>query len=139
MCFSPNNMISPRWTEESRVLDGDSLHDCMTACKPDILSVVEKHRDAELNDRREKKKKAAEEEEEKRKKEEEEKKKREPEASTTPAPESAGQSAGSGDEMDVVRFFSVDAPFSQLTLKLSVVVVVVVCHLMLSLSALGMR
>ena len=51
----------------------------------------------------EKKKKAAEEEEEKRKKEEEEKKKREPEASTTPAPESAGQSAGSGDEMDVVR------------------------------------
>merc|ERR1719361_1037233 len=96
----PNALV--RWTEESRVLDGDSLHDCMTACKPDILSVVEKHRDAELNERREKKKKAAEEEEEKRKKEEEEKKKREPEASTTPAPESAGQSAGSGDEMDVV-------------------------------------
>ena len=96
-------IIFLRWTEESRVLDGDSLHDCMTACKPDILTVVEKHRDAELNERREKKKKAAEEEEEKRKKEEEEKKKREPEASTTPAPESAGQSAGSGDEMDVVR------------------------------------
>merc|ERR1719507_1750829 len=96
----PNALV--RWTEESRVLDGDSLHDCMTSCKPDILSVVEKHRDAELNDRREKKKKAAEEEEEKRKKEDEEKKKREPEASTTPAPESAGQSAGSGDEMDVV-------------------------------------
>merc|ERR1712088_160395 len=96
----PNALV--RWTEESRVLDGDSLHDCMTACKPDILTVVEKHRDAELNERREKKKKAAEEEEEKRKKEEEEKKKREPEASTTPAPESAGQSAGSGDEMDVV-------------------------------------
>lgn len=100
----PNALV--RWTEESRVLDGDSLHDCMTSCKPDILSVVEKHRDAELNDRREKKKKAAEEEEEKRKKEDEEKKKREPEASTTPAPESAGQSAGSGDEMDVVRFFT---------------------------------
>ena len=102
-------IIFLRWTEESRVLDGDSLHDCMTACKPDILTVVEKHRDAELNERREKKKKAAEEEEEKRKKEEEEKKKREPEASTTPAPESAGQSAGSGDEMDVVRDHSLDS------------------------------
>ena len=104
-----------RWTEESRVLDGDSLHDCMTACKPDILTVVEKHRDAELNERREKKKKAAEEEEEKRKKEEEEKKKREPEASTTPAPESAGQSAGSGDEMDVVRDHSLIIQISHST------------------------
>ena len=33
----PNALV--RWTEESRVLDGDSLHDCMTACKPEILEV----------------------------------------------------------------------------------------------------
>ena len=33
----PNALV--RWTEESRVLDGDSLHDCMTACKPQILEV----------------------------------------------------------------------------------------------------
>ena len=68
----------------------------MTACKPDILTVVEKHRDAELNERREKKK-------------------REPEASTTPAPESAGQSAGSGDEMDVVRDHSLTMLITHLT------------------------
>ena len=96
----PNALV--RWTEESRVLDGDSLHDCMTGCKPDILEVVEKAREEELTERREKKRKQQEEDDEKQKKEEEERKKNEPEASTTPAAESAGQSAGEGDEMDVV-------------------------------------
>ncbi len=28
-----------RWNEESRVIDGDSVHDCVTALKPDILQV----------------------------------------------------------------------------------------------------
>merc|ERR1712066_403547 len=58
----PNALV--RWNEESRVLDGDSLHDCMTVCKPDILEVVEKHRDEEFAERREKKKKMLDEEEE---------------------------------------------------------------------------
>ena len=31
-----------RWNEESRVIDGDSVHDCVTALKPDILQVQTK-------------------------------------------------------------------------------------------------
>ena len=96
----PNALV--RWNEESRVLDGDSLHDCMTVCKPKILEVVEKHREEEMADKREKKKKMQEEEEAVRKMDEEEKKKKEPEMATTPAPEAAGHSTGSADEMDVV-------------------------------------
>ena len=66
-----------RWTEESRVIDGDSVHDSVTALKPPILEVVEKARAEELAERRAKKKKQAEEEaarkeEEKKKKQEEE-------------------------------------------------------------------
>ena len=97
----PNALV--RWTEESRVIDGDSLHDCMTTCKPDILDVIEKHREEELAERREKRKKVLEEEEAVRKVEEEERRKREPEMATTPAPEAAGHTGtGSADEMDVV-------------------------------------
>jgi len=96
----PNALV--RWTEESRVLDGDSLHDCMTVCKPPLLDVIEKHREEELAERKEKKKKLLEEEEARKKKEDEERKKREPEAATTPAPESAGIVSGTADEMDVV-------------------------------------
>ncbi|XP_060587198.1 E3 ubiquitin-protein ligase HUWE1-like isoform X3 [Ruditapes philippinarum] len=51
-----------RWTEEAKVLDGDSIHDCMAAIKPEIIEVLEKKRDEELAERREKKKKALEEE-----------------------------------------------------------------------------
>ena len=91
-----------RWNEESRVLDGDSLHDCMTVCKPDILDVVEKHREEELAERREKKKKDQEEKDAVRKMDEEDTKKKEPEMATTPAPEAAGHGPGSADEMDVV-------------------------------------
>jgi len=96
----PNALV--RWTEESRVLDGDSLHDCMTVCKPELLDVIEKFREEELAERREKKNKLQEEEDVRKKNEEEERKNKEPEAATTPAPESAGHSAGSADEMDVV-------------------------------------
>merc|ERR1712130_127918 len=56
----PNALV--RWTEESRVLDGDSLHDCMTVCKPEILEIIEKQRDEELAERKEKRKKIQEEE-----------------------------------------------------------------------------
>ena len=46
-----------RWNEESRVIDGDSMHDCVTALKPQIVEVVERVRDEELAERRAKKKK----------------------------------------------------------------------------------
>ncbi|XP_021341229.1 E3 ubiquitin-protein ligase HUWE1-like isoform X3 [Mizuhopecten yessoensis] len=51
-----------RWTEEAKVLDGDSINDCMTVLKPEIMEVLEQHRDEELSERREKRKKAVEEE-----------------------------------------------------------------------------
>ena len=54
-----------RWNEESRVIDGDSMHDCVTALKPQILEVVEKAREEEAVQRKAKKK---EEEQEKEKK-----------------------------------------------------------------------
>ena len=56
-----------RWNEESRVIDGDSMHDCVTALKPKILEVIEKVRDDESAERRAKKKQQEEEEEAKRK------------------------------------------------------------------------
>ncbi|KAK7483667.1 hypothetical protein BaRGS_00025100, partial [Batillaria attramentaria] len=53
----PSTLI--RWTEEARVLDGDSVHDCVTVVKPDIIECLVKKRDAELAEWREKRKKAA--------------------------------------------------------------------------------
>ncbi|GFQ86462.1 e3 ubiquitin-protein ligase HUWE1 [Trichonephila clavata] len=46
-----------RWAEESRVLDGDSIHDCVTGLKPSIIKCLETHRDDELIERREKRRK----------------------------------------------------------------------------------
>ena len=63
-----------RWTEESRVIDGDSIHDCVTALKPRILEIIEKAREEELTQRKAKKKQQDEEEEAKRKANEEAKK-----------------------------------------------------------------
>ena len=42
----PSAML--RWTEESRVLDGDSLHDCVSLIKKEIIECLEKHRYEEL-------------------------------------------------------------------------------------------
>ncbi|XP_071960908.1 E3 ubiquitin-protein ligase HUWE1-like isoform X2 [Antedon mediterranea] len=70
-----------RWAEESRVLDGESVHDCVQVLKPSILSVLNKHKDVEITERKEKRKKQKEEEEKKKaeesKKRAEEKKKAE--------------------------------------------------------------
>ena len=52
-----------RWNEESRVIDGDSVHDCVTACKPEILKVVHQQREEEITDRKAKRRKQQEEEE----------------------------------------------------------------------------
>ncbi|XP_022080949.1 E3 ubiquitin-protein ligase HUWE1-like [Acanthaster planci] len=51
-----------RWDEEARLLDGASMHDCVQALKPDLIELLEKHRDEELAERREKRRKQAEEE-----------------------------------------------------------------------------
>jgi E3 ubiquitin-protein ligase HUWE1 len=56
-----------RWNEECRVIDGDSMHDCVTALKPGMLQVIEKAKEEELAERRSKRKKAQEEEEAKKK------------------------------------------------------------------------
>ena len=56
-----------RWTEESRVLDGESMHDCVAALKPGIIEVWEKYRDEEIAERKEKRKKMIEEEERQKK------------------------------------------------------------------------
>ena len=72
----PSAML--RWTEESRVLDGDSLHDCVSLIKKEIIDCLEKHRDEELNEKREKKKK----EEEAKRAAEEETKSNEPKPET---------------------------------------------------------
>ena len=45
-----------RWTEESKVLDGDSMHDCVANLRTGIIAHWEKHRDEELNERKEKRK-----------------------------------------------------------------------------------
>lgn len=41
-----------RWTEESRVLDTVSLYDCVTACKPEVLTLLEAQREREMAERR---------------------------------------------------------------------------------------
>merc|ERR1719189_1965520 len=75
-----------RWNEESCVIDGDSMHNCVTALKPTILEVVEKAREEEVAQRKAKKKKEEEEEEEKLKRKIAEKTKEVPQ---TPADQSA--------------------------------------------------
>ncbi|XP_048739045.2 E3 ubiquitin-protein ligase HUWE1-like isoform X5 [Ostrea edulis] len=42
-----------RWTEEAKVLDGDSIHDCVTVLKESLISYLEKKRDDELAERKE--------------------------------------------------------------------------------------
>lgn len=64
LCTVPSALA--RWREESRVLDGESMHDCLTVLKPEIISTLESIRDEELAERRERRKKAAEEEQAKK-------------------------------------------------------------------------
>ncbi|XP_032797159.2 LOW QUALITY PROTEIN: E3 ubiquitin-protein ligase HUWE1 [Daphnia magna] len=76
-----------RWMEEAIILDADSIHDCITALKPEILAIVEKQRDEELSERRERRKKQQEEETSRRRKEEEnDQKEREKNKDVTPSP-----------------------------------------------------
>ncbi len=114
-----------RWMEEAIILDADSIHDCISALKPEVLVIVEKQRDEELAERRERRKKQQEEEAMRRKKEEEEREKNKEAtastattASTTVPPPVIGTSTTTSVPplsqqsvtMDVVPSESVPAP-----------------------------
>ena len=84
-----------RWMEEAIILDADSIHDCIAALKPDILSIVEKQRDEELTERRDRRRKQQEEEAIRRKKEDEEREKSKEAAAATAAVAAAALAASS--------------------------------------------
>jgi len=50
--------VMARWTEESRILDGGTLHDCLTNIKQAIVETLEKFEEAENQERHDKRKKA---------------------------------------------------------------------------------
>lgn len=56
-------LVMARWTEESRILDGGTMHDCMANIKQGIVEALEIFRDEENLDRQEKRKKLVEDEE----------------------------------------------------------------------------
>ncbi|XP_072344004.1 E3 ubiquitin-protein ligase HUWE1 isoform X9 [Scyliorhinus torazame] len=75
-----------RWTEECKVLDAESMHDCVAVVKLPIIQHLESLRDEELEERREKRRKQLAEEEARR----EEKAKEEKENKEQNAPQAAG-------------------------------------------------
>ncbi|XP_068104390.1 E3 ubiquitin-protein ligase HUWE1 isoform X4 [Hyperolius riggenbachi] len=75
-----------RWTEECKVLDAESMHDCVSVVKVPIINHLEALRDEELEERREKRRKQLAEEEAKmaeKAKEEKESKEQNSQASNT--------------------------------------------------------
>ena len=85
-----------RWNDESRVIDGDSMHDCVTSLKPQILEVVEKAREEEVSQRKAKKKEEDQKELEKAKRKAAEK------AKETPVSEETAPKASSDNSDNVV-------------------------------------
>ncbi|XP_075434570.1 E3 ubiquitin-protein ligase HUWE1 isoform X9 [Ascaphus truei] len=75
-----------RWTEECKVLDAESMHDCVSVVKVPIITHLESLRDEELEERREKRRKQLVEDEAKtteKAKEEKETKEQNPQAATS--------------------------------------------------------
>ncbi|XP_072884002.1 E3 ubiquitin-protein ligase HUWE1-like [Hemitrygon akajei] len=87
-----------RWTEECKVLDAESMHDCVAVVKLPIIQHLESLRDEELEERREKRRKQLAEEEAKR--EEKAKEEKENKEQNTPAAGSTGtaNSSAQGDK-----------------------------------------
>uniref|UniRef100_A0A8C3HWY2 E3 ubiquitin-protein ligase HUWE1 n=1 Tax=Chrysemys picta bellii TaxID=8478 RepID=A0A8C3HWY2_CHRPI len=91
-----------RWTEECKVLDAESMHDCVSVVKVPIVNHLEALRDEELEERREKRRKQlAEEEAKATDKAKEEKDGKEcgvshlsPVSPSLPAPDAAGRTDG---------------------------------------------
>ncbi|XP_056665905.1 E3 ubiquitin-protein ligase HUWE1-like [Monodelphis domestica] len=83
-----------RWTEECKVLDAESMHDCVSVVKVPIINHLESLRDEELEERREKRRKQLAEEEAKRAgmaKEEKENKDQNTQGTTSKTNETSGQ------------------------------------------------
>lgn len=53
-------MVMSRWSEESRILDGGSIHDCLSNLKLEIIPALEKYEEEENLERQEKRKKITE-------------------------------------------------------------------------------
>lgn len=56
-------LVMSRWSDEAKILDGDSLYDCLTNLKLEILPALEKFEEEENLERQEKRKKVLEEDE----------------------------------------------------------------------------
>lgn len=56
-------LVMARWTEESRILDGGTIHDCLMNLKQDIVKALERYEEEENQERHEKRKKVIEDEE----------------------------------------------------------------------------
>lgn len=61
-------LVMARWTEESRILDGGTLHDCLANIKQGIVEALERFKDEENLDRQEKRKMTEDEEQAQQKK-----------------------------------------------------------------------
>lgn len=61
-------LVMARWTEESRILDGGTLHDCLANIKQGIVETLERFKDEENLDRQEKRKMVEDEEQAQQKK-----------------------------------------------------------------------
>ncbi|XP_058874630.1 E3 ubiquitin-protein ligase HUWE1 [Acipenser ruthenus] len=93
-----------RWTDECKVLDAESMHDCVAVVKVPIVQHLERLRDEELEERREKRRKQLAEEEEAKEKEE---------SMQTPGSrtvETTGQTQADGDQPQLVSSSSLDTP-----------------------------
>ncbi|XP_051864982.1 E3 ubiquitin-protein ligase HUWE1 isoform X6 [Pristis pectinata] len=84
-----------RWTEECKVLDAESMHDCVAVVKLPIIQHLESLRDEELEERREKRRKQLAEEEARR----EEKAKEEKENKEQNAPQAAGSTGAANSSV----------------------------------------
>ncbi|XP_041093093.1 E3 ubiquitin-protein ligase HUWE1-like [Polyodon spathula] len=102
-----------RWTDECKVLDAESVHDCVAVVKIPIVQHLERLRDEELEERREKRRKQLTEEEEAKQNEKSRAEEKE-ESMQTPGSrtvETAGQSQADGDQPQLVSSSSsLDTP-----------------------------
>ncbi|GCC18960.1 hypothetical protein chiPu_0018143 [Chiloscyllium punctatum] len=88
-----------RWTEECKVLDAESMHDCVAVVKLPIIQHLESLRDEELEERREKRRKQlAEEEARREEKAKEEKENKEQNASQAVGSTRTANSSVQGDK-----------------------------------------
>nr|XP_055043826.1 E3 ubiquitin-protein ligase HUWE1 isoform X10 [Misgurnus anguillicaudatus] len=104
-----------RWTDECKVLDAESMHDCVAVVKVPILQHLETLRDEELEERREKRRRQLAEEEETAKQNEsssasEETREQSLQGSGIGAVNGAGENAAEGEQAQSVVSSCLDPP-----------------------------